>query len=200
MVREFLYENCAKKSEQVAPIRVYKHPYQLKRDTLAKWFGEWGFKKGAEIGVREGAFSEVLCKAMPGLDLTCIDPWDINDIRSKRIGQEQQNIYYNTCIERLKPYNVKFMKMSSMEAVRSIPDESLDFVYIDGSHEFDDIMRDIIEWSKKVRKDGIIAGHDYYRFKNAGVVQAIDLYTYMHQINEWYLTDEKTPSFFWAKI
>ena len=199
MVKEYLHEHMAKRSEQVSPIRVYKHPYQLKRDGLAKLFGEWGFKKGVEVGVREGAFSEVLCKYMPDLDLTCVDPWSVADYRSSMLGQEQQDKYYATCVERMKPYSAKIVRLPSMEAVRDIPDESLDFVYIDGSHEFDDVMRDIIEWSKKVRKDGIVSGHDYYRFKKAGVVQSVDLYTYMHSINEWYLTDDKTPSFFWAK-
>jgi len=50
-----------------------------------------------------------------------------------------------------------------------------------------------------VRKDGVVSGHDWYRFKNAGVVEAVEIYTHMHRINEWFLTDEKTPSFFWAK-
>jgi len=200
MVKEFLHDQCARKSEQVSPIRVYKHPGSLTRDGLAKWMGEWGFKKGAEIGVRAGKFSEVLCKAMPGLELKCVDPWTTGDYRARMIGAEKQEAYYQECVKRMSQYpNVEIIRRTSMDAVMGIPDESLDFVYIDGCHEFDYVMTDLIMWAKKVRQDGIISLHDYYRFKRAGVVEAINVYTHMHKVHEWFLTDEPTPTAFWAK-
>ena len=93
----------------------------------------------------------------------------------------------------------ELIKAMSMDAVRDVPKESLDFVYIDGNHMFDFVMQDIIEWSKRVRPGGIVSGHDYYRFRNAGIIPAVDLYTKMHKIKQFFLTDEKTPSFFWIK-
>jgi hypothetical protein len=87
-----------------------------------------------------------------------------------------------------------------MDAVRDIELESLDFVYIDGNHSFDYVMQDLIEWSKRVRRGGIVSGHDYYHFRNAGVVEAVDVYTHCHGIKEWFLTNEqKSKSFFWVK-
>ncbi len=80
-----------------------------------------------------------------------------------------------------------------------MPDESLDFVYIDADHRFDYVMEDLIAWGRKVRKGGIISGHDYYRFRNAGVVPAVDVYTHCHYVGEWFITDEKEASFFWVK-
>ena len=200
MVKEFLHEKCAKRSEQVSPIRVYKHPGSLTRNGLAEWFGEWGFTKGAEIGVRAGKFSEVLCKAMPGLNLKCVDPWATGDYRARMIGAERQEEYYQECVRRMSQYpNVEIIRKPSMEAVMDIPDESLDFVYIDGCHEFDYVMTDVIMWGQKVRQDGVIALHDLYHFKRAGVVEAVDVYTRMHRIHEWFMTDERTPTAFWAK-
>jgi hypothetical protein len=86
----------------------------------------------------------------------------------------------------------------SQTRLRQMTDE-LDFVYIDGNHCFDFVMQDLIEWNKKVRKGGVISGHDYYRFKGAGVVNAVDAYTVAHQIHEWFLDDQRETSFFWAK-
>lgn len=199
-VAEFLHRQMAIKGEQVSPIRVYKHPFRLTRDMLAELFATWDFKNGAEIGVRAGKFSEVLCKAIPGLNLICVDPWSTGDFRSKTIGQEQQDQYYRECVERLKPYSAQIMRTTSMEAVREIPDGSLDFVYIDGNHQFDWVMSDIIWWARKVRTDGIVAGHDLYKFKRAGVVEAVEIYTRMHKIHEWFMTDEKEPTWFWANV
>jgi hypothetical protein len=86
-----------------------------------------------------------------------------------------------------------------MEALPLIPDNSLDFVYIDGRHEFDFVIQDIIGWSAKVRPGGIVAGHDYYNFYQGGIILAVDAYTRAHNISLWYITKEEQPSFFWVK-
>lgn len=91
------------------------------------------------------------------------------------------------------------MHMESMHAARLIEDDSLDFCYIDGDHRFDGVMMDLICWARKVRPGGIVAGHDYYRFREAGIVPAIDAYTQQHGITKWFLTDEKNATFFWIR-
>jgi len=48
-----------------------------------------------------------------------------------------------------------------MEAVEDFKDESLDFVYIDGHHGFRYVAEDLCEWTQKVKKGGIVSGHDY---------------------------------------
>jgi predicted O-methyltransferase YrrM len=167
----------------------------FKRKRLAKLFAALGFTRGAEIGVREGVFSEVLCKAIPGLELLCVDLWDAYYHFASADGAR----HYLTAQKRLAAYNARLVKATSMDAAREIADESLDFVYIDADHRFDWVMQDLIEWSKKVRPGGIVSGHDYYRFRNAGVVPAVDVYTLVHGIHEWFITDEKEASFFWVK-
>jgi len=89
-----------------------------------------------------------------------------------------------------------------MEALADVPDGSLDFVYIDADHTFDHVMSDIIWWARKVRYGGIVAGHDYYRFRRAGVVPAVNVYTHQHGITRWFITDylkDRTPSYFWMR-
>jgi predicted O-methyltransferase YrrM len=50
------------------------------------------------------------------------------------------------------------LKMKSMEAVKLYEDESLDFVFIDASHEYEDVKDDITHWMLKVKDGGIISG------------------------------------------
>ena len=57
---------------QPSPIRCR----QFKRDDLAGLIGRLGLKVGVEVGVRKGDFSEVLCKNIPDIRLSCVDPWD----------------------------------------------------------------------------------------------------------------------------
>jgi hypothetical protein len=119
-----------------------------------------------------------------------VDPW-----YWKLRGESR----YQSTVKRLANNKATIIRKTSMEAVLEIPDESLDFVYIDGDHTFDYVMSDIIWWSRKVRYGGVVSGHDYYRFRRAGVIPAVDLYTQQHNIQQWFITDERTPSWFWVR-
>jgi predicted O-methyltransferase YrrM len=42
-----------------------------------------------------------------------------------------------------------------------VPDSSLDFVYIDAGHDYNNVKCDLAAWAPKVRPGGIIVGDDY---------------------------------------
>jgi predicted O-methyltransferase YrrM len=86
---------------------------------------------------------------------------------------------------------VEFLEMMSEDAVKHIPDNSLDFVYIDANHKYDFVMLDILLWSRKVRKGGVVSGHDYFNNPkyNMGVKPAVDDYVRQHN-KTLYLTDK----------
>jgi hypothetical protein len=48
-----------------------------------------------------------------------------------------------------------------MDALKDFEDDSLDFVYIDSNHDFINLAMDVQYWLRKVRKGGILSGHDY---------------------------------------
>lgn len=178
-----------KKSQQISPVRIRG----LDRRRLMQHYGEHGLTEGAEIGVDRGRFSEYMFQVIPDLHLYCVDLW-----HWKLRGQSR----YESTVRRLEPHNATIIRKNSMDALADVPDESLDFVYIDGDHTFDYVMTDIIWWAKKVKYGGMISGHDYYRFRRAGVVPAVDTYTQQHGIVQWFLTDylkDRTPSWFWIR-
>lgn len=148
---------------------------------------------GAEIGVAGGRYSKALCDVIPGLKLYCIDTWQRYRANPRGGKQEQHDRNWELAHERLKEYDVTFIKNFSMDAVRNFEDGSLDFVYIDAHHSFDFVMEDIINWGRKVRKGGIISGHDYYSFRWAGVIEAVDAYVKAHGL-ELYLTSKDTDN------
>lgn len=173
--------------------------HYVKRDEFPLLFKRMGYKVGAEIGVQKGRFSLRLCQVIPDLHLYCVDPWQSYELNPRGRSSDIQDEYYKMTRDLLAPYNVTFLRMMSMEAIGWVPDGSLDFVYIDGNHDFDFVMEDIINWSRKVRVGGIVSGHDYYHFTHSGVIEAVDVYVASHGIREWYLTQENEPSWFWVK-
>lgn len=175
------------------------------RVELAKLFDELGFKIGAEVGVERGIFSEQLCQSNPDVKLFCIDAWKIYDECPEYDNQDRLNQYYDEVKTRLAPYNCKFIKKSSQDAVRDFSPESLDFVYIDANHSFDFVMSEIIEWSKIVKPGGIVSGHDYQvgnvsHTIKYGVIEAVNAYANAHQIKPWFvLNGDRSRSWFWVK-
>jgi len=189
------------RGDDVPPLT--NHRLKSTRKDLAKLFNTLGYKLGAEVGVSKGRYSRILFNNIEDLKLFCVDPWKSYDGLEKITSQERMNEIYNDCLARLKGYNVEYMRMTTVEAIKHIPDGSLDFVYIDGGHQFDSSMLDIISWSPKVRDGGIVSGRNYHPFYRSGAMSAVNVYTRAHRINEWYVTSHRGsdpyPTWFWVK-
>lgn len=165
------------------------------RDDLAILFGELGFKRGAEIGIERGVYSEVLCRSNPGVMLFCVDAWKAYQGYRDHVSQEKLDGFYEETKQRLKPYQAQLIRSFSVDAVKQFEDHSLDFVYIDANHELPFVIFDLIAWSKKVRRGGIVAGHDYYQSTRQDtknhVVYAVDAYVRSYRIKPWFLLGTK---------
>ena len=166
------------------------------RDQMAEMFGSLGLNEGAEIGVENGLYSEVLLKANPNLHLSCIDPWSAGAyepeaaIHAVDTEQEKYDQRHWECINRLRPYNATIIRKPSLDALSDFKDESLDFVYIDANHDFPNFINDLHQWSKKVRMGGIISGHDYAVFsykKHNHVKRALDAYARCYRMQPLFI-------------
>lgn len=112
---------------------------------------------GAEIGVEYGLNAKTMLKYISIEKLYLIDPYYDN----------QDNISGDERYKKTKKYlakysnKIKFIRKTSEQALDDIPIE-LDFVYIDGAHNYNAIKKDIELYYKKVKKGGIIGGHDFW--------------------------------------
>lgn len=168
---------------------------------------ELEFKTGVEIGVYKGEFSQCLLEGIPGLKLYGVDLWEpysgYGDYDSVSIVNSQ-----NIAIEKTKNYSCEFIKGRSDEVANQFKDGSLDFVYIDGNHSYEYVVSDIAKWSKKVRKGGIVAGHDFNEFscrkrswRVMHVANAVDGWTKSYKIHPWFvLKGNINKSWMYVKI
>lgn len=165
------------------------------RDDMARLFNELGFKTGVEIGVRDGGYSLTLCQAIPGVRLYGVDPYIPLKGYRDHTRKETFDRFYNEAHGKLDGYlNYTFIRELSMDALKYFADNSLDFVYIDGNHDFQNATNDIVEWGKKVRRGGIISGDDYFKHKGRArihVYQVVNAYTDAEHIRPWFVLGTK---------
>jgi hypothetical protein len=74
------------------------------------------------------------------------------------------------------PYVVH--RMDSLELSSKFDNDSIDFLFIDTDHSYEHVSKELKAWYPKVKKGGIIAGHDYNSAGGGGVVEAVDEFFY----------------------
>lgn len=97
---------------------------------------------------------------------------------------------YNAVLDQSKTREmITDMKGLSWEMAENFEEESVDFVFIDADHEYDSVKKDIEAWLPKIRKGGVISGHDYAAHAS-GVISAV---------NEKFENPVTTPEGVWYK-
>lgn len=102
---------------------------------------------------------------------------------------------YQQTVENLSEFNgqYKIINMDSVSASKLFEDNSVDFVFIDAGHEYEDVKTDILLWLPKLKKKGIMAGHDYNGFDREGgypgVRKAVDE-IFGKKVNKTYIDED----------
>lgn len=140
--------------------------------------------EGVELGVQLGHYSASILAAWHGACLNSVDPWrefpqtEYED--ASNVSQVEQDRIFNEATARLEAFGSRsrVLRMTSQEAAPLFRAGQLDFVYIDAQHHYEAARDDIETWYPKVRKGGILAGHDYLEGEREagyfGVKRAVD--------------------------
>jgi hypothetical protein len=123
---------------------------------------------GIEIGVDKGATSEYLIQNIPGLTLYGIDPYV--DYQDWWGWVAWADVAYGQMRQRLDPYGKQFVlhREISDEASKHFADESVDFVFVDGLHTYEQVTLDCQNYYSKVKKGGFFGGHDFTSVEGVG--------------------------------
>lgn len=124
-------------------------------------------KTGLEIGVSRARTSRRLLRAFPDLHLYLIDPYERykDHSNNRKVNQRQQHRRKTTALKALKPFEDRYdlIEDYSYRVSWQIPDNSLDFIFIDGLHTAIGTMIDILLYAQKIKKGGLLCGHDFNR-------------------------------------
>lgn len=132
-----------------------------------------------EIGVASGHSLQQWQHFLPGTEIHGIDPWVVDDLYNPELPdvgfcselgttQDEADEVYRSVIERFAAdTRIIIHRCRSTEAV--IP-QPIDLVYIDGSHDHDSTLVDIQTYLPRIRRGGLLCGHD---FGEPGVTSAV---------------------------
>ena len=83
--------------------------------------------------------------------------------------------YYQASLKNLEPImdKITLIKNDSLNEATKYEDGYFDIVYIDASHDYESVKKDILAWLPKVKEGGIISGDDYVSVW-PGVIQAVN--------------------------
>ena len=130
---------------------------------------------GCWLGKSTCYMAEAISLSRKNIDFYCVDTWEgtpdepAHASMIESLGGDIYSVFNNNMASAGVSHIVKPMKLTSIEASTKFEDNSLDFIFIDGGHTYEDVNNDIAHWLPKLKDGGRIAGHDYYEWSNEEV-------------------------------
>lgn len=157
-----------------------------------------------EVGVDGGGYSAFILRKTNPEKLYLIDCWthqepSVYDDPEANVADPEQEERYQSVKRRFAADNrVVIIRDYSENAVHQFADESLDWVYIDANHGYEAVKQDLDLWWPKIKKGGLLSGHDYAIRPSFGVVQAVNEFIIRHDLSLTYRTVEEHIYDSWA--
>ena len=101
----------------------------------------------------------------------CIDHWKGSEEHYDNENIDAENLY-EKFLENIKPVKgvINPIRGESVMASKLYEPNSLDFIFIDASHDERSVKEDLTYWMPRLKEDGMIAGDDV---DNKGVANAV---------------------------
>jgi hypothetical protein len=142
---------------------------------------------GSWLGKSSSFMAVEIANSNKNIKFDCVDTW----LGSTEHTSANSNCFHSATTKIDGLYNlfltntnsvkhiIKPIRLSSLDAVNTYQNNSLDFVFIDASHDYENVKADILAWYPKVKPGGILAGHDYNTGWK-GVINAVNEFVTQH--------------------
>lgn len=167
--------------------------------TMAKVINAHSYTKIAEVGVYKGRFMMGILWVCPMLtEYWGIDSWcdlhnpDYNEPNMAKMTDADWEEAYLSVVAGTRAYRVaQLIRADATKAAAIFPNGYFDLVFIDADHSYEAVLHDLKVWTPKVRRGGLMTGHDMIR-KTPGVEKAV---------GEFYKGEfERLPATCWMKV
>lgn len=153
---------------------------------------------GCELGVCKGFTLRHFLDLAPEITkVYAIDSWTPYMDWWGPVTQSMVDNWREYAMKLLNPYmnRIEILEMDATLAASYIPDQSLDYIFIDGDHSYEAVVRDLDNYWNKVRLGGIFSGHDWHL---PAVNQAVNEFRHKNNITSEIRFTESNV-WFWYK-
>ncbi|MEE8312808.1 MAG: class I SAM-dependent methyltransferase [Myxococcota bacterium] len=162
---EIRLHTTARRVQRAVPLEPEdRQPKRRRWHVLVDLLTEFGPPSGvlvAEVGTHSGYTAAHLLKYCPQIArLYAID-----------IEKPHPDLDFITDLER-----VQLLLGRSAECANGFADETFDLVFVDADHSEESVLCDLQAWVPKVKRGGLITGHDYGSHNHPGVEVAVKTY------------------------
>ena len=128
-----------------------------------------------EVGCFEGLSSFYVLSEYKSVNAFFLDIWDLPNPNSKTLSNNF-NTVEKAFDKNLSEFNFTKIKEDSVVSMRRLlkQNKSFDFIYIDGSHNGEDILSDAIEAFKILKVGGLIFFDDFLQHDKNRIVQSYE--------------------------
>lgn len=133
---------------------------------LVNFINAHKFQFGAEIGVAMGRTLLGVLQNCPTIKrMYAVDAFEyVEDSSDSGMYKNMDHANNEYCVQTVaSAYRGKVIVLKGLSNLmaKKIDNGSLDFVFIDASHEYNEVLKDIKAWKGKIRSGGWCMGHDY---------------------------------------
>lgn len=141
-----------------------------------------------EAGVASGDFSRKMLEILRPSKHYMIDAWSHQ-------GRYDEPVFQSVLAdfaEEITSGHVEIIRSQSHKGLMRLPDNSIDFLYIDTSHSYKDTVMELEVAKSKITGNGIISGHDYRVGRFAPEHRAFIEYGVIPAVNEFIVQNDFT--------
>lgn len=114
-----------------------------------------------EIGSHMGESTMLFASSNIFNKIYTIDPHTGDEIFNKTHGYSWDDIKKQFELNTRYFHNISLISDYSFNVADRFDDNSIDFIYLDGAHDYESVKRDLQLYLPKLKPRGIIGGHDY---------------------------------------
>ena len=121
---------------------------------------------GSFLGKSSAYMGVEINNSNKNIKFDCVDHWVGSEEHNDKTEWDfdfDVNQLYEKFLENISPVRhiINPIRKPSLEAVLEHNDNSVDFIYVDAAHDYDNVLADLRAWYPKLKSNGVIAGHDF---------------------------------------
>lgn len=115
---------------------------------------------GAWLGKSSSYLCDIVSATRPDITIYIVDTWLGSDSDITKNMAAESDIY-RLFLENMGERKFIAIKKTSIEASKTFENLSLDVIFIDMDHSYEQVMQDLDHWYPKLKTNGYISGHDW---------------------------------------